>query len=159
MVTNWSKLSGYWEPYINRVWSQYQKQTLTIDTQGGPGIVQDEVDGNGIFNFGSAGKFEKPSADIFSCNTGPFGGLGNTTVGNIAARICAALNRSTIHSNPNQPDGEKIETYYAAAAAAAGSGSGSVPTNHYSRVVHDANSDHRGYAFPYDYVVPGQGMD
>ena len=37
--------------------------------------------------------------------------------------------------------------------------SGSVPTNHYSRVVHETNIDHRGYAFPYDDVVPNQGMD
>jgi hypothetical protein len=25
--------------------------------------------------------------------------------------------------------------------------------------VHEANIDHRGYAFPYDDVVPNQGMD
>jgi hypothetical protein len=154
MVTDGSKFAGYWEPYIDQVWNQYQNQPLTIDTQGGPGIVQGKVDGNGIFDFGDAGKFHKPSsADIFSCNTGPFGGLGNTTPGNIAARICAAFNRSTIHSNPNQPHGEKVKVYYVAAS------SGAVPTNHYSRVVHEANSDHRGYAFPYDDVVPNQGMD
>ena len=32
-------------------------------------------------------------------------------------------------------------------------------TNHYSRVVHDANGDGRGYAFPYDDVQPTGGRD
>jgi hypothetical protein len=152
IVTDGSKFSGYWEPYIDQVWSQYENQTLTIDTQGGPGTVKGKVE-KGVFNFGEAGTFKKPSSpDIFSCNTGPFEGLGNTTPGNIAARICAAFNRSTLHTNPNQPHGEKVEAYYVA-------GSGSVPTNHYSRIVHETNIDHRGYAFPYDDVVPNQGMD
>jgi hypothetical protein len=152
MVTDGSKFSGYWEPYIDQVWNRYRNLSLKIDTQGGPGIVEGKVEGK-VFNFGEAGSFKKPSsADIFSCNTGPFGGLGNTTPGNIAARICAAFNRSTLHTNSNQPDGEKVKTYYVAA-------SDSLPTNHYSRIVHETNVDHRGYAFPYDDVVPIQGMD
>ncbi len=152
MVTDGSKFSGYWEQYIDQIWNHYRNQTLRIDTQGGPGVIEGKVEGD-VFKFGEAGSFKKPSsADIFSCNTGPFGGLGNTTSGNIAARICAAFNRSTLHTDPNQPSGEHVKAYYAAPSS-------SVPTNHYSRIVHLTNIDHRGYAFPYDDVVPNQGMD
>jgi hypothetical protein len=32
-------------------------------------------------------------------------------------------------------------------------------TNHYSRLVHQVQKDGRGYAFPYDDVVPDGGSD
>jgi hypothetical protein len=137
-----------------QVWEQYKRQLLNVDTQGAAGRLLGRVE-NDIFVFnGGGGSFRKPSgADVFSCNTGPFGGLGNTTPGNVAARLCAALNRSTLHANPNQPDGEDVSKYYGVQSG------GSVPTNHYSRIVHETNIDHRGYAFPYDDVVPNAGAD
>ena len=33
------------------------------------------------------------------------------------------------------------------------------PTNHYARIVHAANLDGKGYAFPYDDVTPSGGAD
>ena len=33
------------------------------------------------------------------------------------------------------------------------------PTNHYSRIVHAANIDKLGYAFPYDDVTSASGQD
>jgi hypothetical protein len=69
-------------------------------------------------------------------------------MGALTARISAALNRSTLLSDPNQPDGEQPANYYT-----------NPVTNHYSRIVHAANLDGRGYAFPYDDVVPTNGTD
>lgn len=59
--------------------------------------------------------------------------------------MAAALNRSTLVSSPNQPDAIQggANNYYK-----------TNPTNHYARIVHSVNLDGRGYAFPYDDVVP-----
>ncbi len=62
--------------------------------------------------------------------------------------LAAALNRSTLLTDPNQPDGENPATYYTAPV-----------TNHYARIVHAASLDGRGYAFPYDDVAPTGGAD
>lgn len=108
----------------------------------------------GLLTFPGVGTFAKPTAgDVFSCSTGPFGNYPDAStregMGNIGARIAASLNRSTLLANPQQPDGEQVSQYYAVAGA----------TNHYSRIVHEVNLDGRGYAFPYDDVVPsGSGQ-
>jgi hypothetical protein len=57
------------------------------------------------------------------------------------------LNRSTLLINDVHPNDEKVENYYKDQV-----------TNHYARLVHEANIDGRGYAFPYD-DVPGEGVD
>jgi hypothetical protein len=154
MVMDGRKFSGYYEGYIDQVWEKYKTNLLVLDTQGAAGTLLGLIE-NDLFTFnGGGGTFSKPStADVFSCNTGPFGGLGNTTPGNVAARLGAALNRSTLLFNPYQPDHEDVTKYYATQTGS------SVPTNHYSRVVHETNIDHRGYAFPYDDVVPNAGAD
>lgn len=33
------------------------------------------------------------------------------------------------------------------------------PTNHYSRIVHEVNTDHLGYTFPFDDVRPSEEDD
>jgi hypothetical protein len=133
-----SKFKGYWESYIDRVWTIYSTQTLTVDTQGAAGKYAGRVTGGKLVLTGPKGdkvSFSKPSSqDVFSCNTGPFGGLGNSLAGNLAARICAAFNRSTLAINANQPDGEVVVKYYAAG-----------PTNQYSSNVHKINVDKKGY--------------
>jgi hypothetical protein len=69
-------------------------------------------------------------------------------MGAITARLAAAFNRSTLLVDSHQPDGEVVSNYYK-----------TTPTNHYSRIVHAANTDGRGYAFPYDDVGPSGGQD
>ena len=151
------KFAGYYEEYIGQCWDNYKSNILLVDTQSAAGVLNGIGDGDKITFSGGGGSFSKPStADVFSCNTGPFGGLGNTTAGNVAARLCASLNRSTLLTNSQQPDLEDVATYYPTTAGAGGS---IVPTNHYSRIVHDVNIDHRGYAFPFDDVVPNAGAD
>jgi hypothetical protein len=51
-------------------------------------------------------------------------------------------------TDPDQPDGENPASYYAAPV-----------TNHYARIVHAAERDGRGYAFPYDDVASSGGAD
>lgn len=142
-----SLFSGYFDGYVEQVWSTYTNQPLTIDTQGQWGSVPGQVSG-GQLTFAGVGSFGQPtSGDIFSCSTGVFA-VSGAEMGAIAARIAAAFNRSTLLIDSDQPDGENPATYYTNAV-----------TNHYAKAVHAATVDGRGYAFPYDDVAPTGGAD
>jgi chitodextrinase len=147
IVMNSSLFSGYFDGYVNQVWQQYSSTPLSVDTQAQWGVVQGTVSG-GVLTFPGVGSFAKPSsADIFSCSSGPFSAAG-AEMGALTARISAALNRSTLLSDANQPDGENPANYYKVS-----------PTNHYARIIHATSQDGRGYAFPYDDVTPNGGAD
>jgi hypothetical protein len=138
---------GYYDPYVNEVWEKYRRHHLTIDTQAQWSQLKAKVS-NEKLEFPDIGSFAKPSTgDIFSCSTGPFasnvGALGPLT-----ARISAGLNRSTLHNDHVHPNDEKVSDYYKHPI-----------TNHYARLIHEANQDGRGYAFPYDDVSGGKDVD
>ena len=61
-------------------------------------------------------------------------------MGNLSARLAAALDRSTLLTNSHQPDAS-AQHFYAASR-----------TNHYARLVHRNSIGGMGYAFPYDDV-------
>jgi hypothetical protein len=146
-VMNQNLFAGYYDSYVNACWDKYSKTPLKIDTQAEWGVVTGTVK-NGLLTFPNIGTFAKPSAaDIFSCSTGPFAGYTTNTaaMGAIGARLAAALNRSTLLSSDTQPT-NNYSAYYTTA-----------PTNFYSKIVHGANSDGRGYAFPYDDVAAEGG--
>ncbi|KAI0804125.1 glucanase B [Xylaria sp. FL0064] len=143
--------NGYYQSYVDQAWTKYTSEDLKVDTQAEWGVVTGRVDpSTGLLSFPNTGTFAKPAAvDIFSCSTGPFGSYPEATrdeMGAIGARLAAALNRSTLVSNPDQPDAIQADgsnDYYK-----------TDPTNHYARILHGVNLDGRGYAFPYDDVVP-----
>jgi hypothetical protein len=142
---NSSLFSGYFQPYIEQVWSQYSSESLTIDTQASWGSVTGTVSG-GVLNFPGLVTYAQPAAaDIFSCSTGPFANTAGE-IGAVSARICAAFNRTTLLVDSDQPDDENVANYYKNSV-----------TNHYARIVHAANTDGLGYAFPYDDVAPTNG--
>jgi hypothetical protein len=147
IVMNSSLFSGYFDPYIASVWAKYASSQLTVNTQASWGNCSGEVSNDSLI-FSGIGSWTKPSAaDIFSCNSGTFANT-EGKVGNISARLCAGFNRSTLLIDSNMPEGEDPGTYYQTS-----------PTNHYSRIVHAANLDGLGYAFPYDDVHPSAGKD
>ena len=147
IVKNPSLLSGYFNSYLDQVWSKYSSQTLSIDTQASWGTVTGQVSG-GVLNFPGVGSFARPSsADIFSCNSGPFN-VSGAEIGAVVARLSAAMNRTTLLIDSNQPDGENPANYYKFAQ-----------TNHYARLLHSISLDGRGYSFPYDDVAPAGGTD
>ena len=141
-----SVFNGYYQSYVDAVYSKYTGTPLSVDTQASYGTVSGTVN-NGVLDFGAGGTFAKPSAaDIFGCSTGPFA----DTSGERAAfvpRIAAGFNRSTLLVDSITPAANPSEYYTTS------------PTNHYSRIVHAANLDGRGYAFPYDDVTPSGGQD
>lgn len=141
--------SDYYDSYVDAVWTQYATTTLTIDTQSTYGTITGTT-ASGEFVFGTIASFDKPStADIFSCSTGPFANPSGTNADEILTiqpRLAAPFNRSTLLIDSVQPDDEIVADYYQ-----------NTITNHYSRIVHAANLDSLGYAFPYDDVTPSSG--
>ncbi|KAJ9616487.1 hypothetical protein H2200_000206 [Cladophialophora chaetospira] len=145
MVTNPSLFGNYYDDYVNRAWQKFSSQPMSIDTQAGFGTVSAQIQ-NGTLTFGGS-TFTKPSTrDIFSCSTGPFATGANAETNTIIPRLAAAFNRSTLLVANDFPAPANL--YYKDPI-----------TNHYSRVVHSANLDGKGYAFPYDDVQPSGGAD
>lgn len=151
-MLNSSLFQNYWTDYINQCWSKYVSTPLTIDTQAQWGTVTGITSNDrSSITFGSVGSIRKPTAtDIFGADSGAFAPQATNTAEllNIGARIDAAINRSTLLSNANQPDAENSGNFYTNAV-----------TNHYARIVHQANVDGRGYCFPYDDVSAATGGD
>ncbi|WP_329454155.1 beta-1,3-glucanase family protein [Streptomyces sp. NBC_01497] len=138
---------SYWNAYLDEVWSYYQSHALTVDGQGSIGSFTGTVSGDTL-NFAGLNTngvpFTKPSAvDIFGCASGPLYNSGGDARGAVAARLAAALNRSSllVSGGDNQPSGVTPPQYYQGGT-----------TNHYARLVHQYASI--GYAFPYDDVGP-----
>ena len=150
IVTNHNLFSAYYRPYVEQVWAKFSNSPLQVDTQAAWGKVSGKVN-SGTLNFGGAGNFAQPStADIFSCSTGPFSADASVERGAVVARLAAGFNRSTLlrdSATHPEPSGNPSEYYKEKI------------TNHYSRIVHEANADQRGYAFPYDDVAPSAGKD
>lgn len=143
-----ASFAGYFEPYVDRVWNKYSSGgwTASIDTQGAAGVVRGTVHSDGLFFFGDEGFAKPTTADILGCNSGPFTTGPSATRNAIIPRLAAALQRSTLLTEADQPTGPS--TYYQ-----------KKPTNHYCRIVHAANLDGKGYAFAYDDVQPTGGAD
>ncbi|KAI0480992.1 glycoside hydrolase family 64 protein [Xylariaceae sp. FL0804] len=150
-VADSSLFDGYYQSYVDSVWSKYASTSLTVDTQASWGTVTGTVQ-DGVLTFDGVGTFAQPSAgDVFSCSTGPFGSYPTATadeMGAIGARLAAAFNRSTLLTTADQPDGAQPAAYYQDAT-----------TNQYARILHAVSLDGLGYAFPYDDVVPSTGSD
>ncbi|WP_344854415.1 glycoside hydrolase family 64 protein [Amycolatopsis ultiminotia] len=142
------KFAGYLDDYIGQVWDTYATAKLTVDSQNPDiGKLTGQVGADGNLTFDNGESFAKPvTADVWSCDSGPFvikEGDSDARKA-IIPRLAAALNRTTLLDNPNQPTDEDPAKFYQAEA-----------TNHYARVVHSKLPDNRGYAFPYDDVTPG----
>ena len=149
IVLNNNVFSGYFQPYVDQVWNNYTNQPLSIDTQAQWGVVSGQVDSStNLMTFDGVGTYAQPAtSDIFSCSTGPFANTSNIELGAITARLSAGFDRSTLLINEVQPSGS-ASSYYQNAI-----------TNHYARIVHAANLDGLGYAFPYDDVTPTGGQN
>lgn len=149
-----ASFAGYYEPYVEKVRQGYAPNgglgPLKIDTQAQFGVVQGQVEtqdnANVLVIDGEV--FPLPTtADVFGCNTGTFttGSSGKRNA--IIPRLAAAFNRSTLLQTSVLPSPD-INAFYTETI-----------TNHYSRIVHEVNLDHKGYAFAYDDVQPEGGAD
>ncbi|KAK5992031.1 Glucan endo-1,3-beta-glucosidase-like protein [Cladobotryum mycophilum] len=152
-VVDTDGFKGYWDNYVNQVWSKYTGAPLTINTQTPEAPnTQCRVVNNNLTCSGDNRSYPRPTAgDIWGCNSGPFTVLDSDNASHRATvpRLCAAFVRSTLLlPNGNVQPGPAASDYYKAN-----------PTNHYSRIVHSLELDGVGYAFPYDDVNPNGNTD
>ncbi|GGW54690.1 glycoside hydrolase family 64 protein [Streptomyces griseoloalbus] len=134
------------DDYVNRVWQKYATSTLTVTPFGDRPDIKyfGRVSGD-VMNFTNTSgavvtSFQKPEASsIFGCHR-RLDAPNDQVRGPISRTLCAGFNRSTLLSNPNQPD-----------SGAAGFYRDSV-TNHYARAIHAQMADGKAYAFAFDDV-------
>ncbi|KAF3916776.1 hypothetical protein ABW20_dc0108092 [Dactylellina cionopaga] len=149
IVLNPTLLAGYFEPYIEEVWSHYRQHPLKLDTQCHFGVVSGNVDNHGQCLKIDGLDFGKPTTrDIFNASSGPFQTGPDAKRNAIIPRLNAEFNRSVLLSCDCEVPSRKREGYYKHDV-----------TNHYARLVHEANVDGRGYAHPYDDVAASGGED
>ncbi|MFE5299995.1 glycoside hydrolase family 64 protein [Streptomyces sp. NPDC056632] len=138
--------SGVMNDYINRVWTKYATSTLTVTPFANQPSVKyyGRVSGN-VMNFtNSAGavvtSFQKPDSDsVFGCYK-LLDAPNDQVRGPISRTLCAGYNRSTLLTNPNQPDTSASGFYK------------DTVTNHYSRKIHAQMADGKAYGFAFDDV-------
>ncbi|KES07372.1 hypothetical protein BU52_10225 [Streptomyces toyocaensis] len=132
--------------YIDRVWQKYSTETLTVtpfshrpDIKYYGRVSGDRMnftDGSGAL----ATSFAKPDSDsVYGCYK-LLDAPNDMVRGPLSRTLCAALNRSTLLSNSQQPDSSSADFYRDAV------------TNHYAREVHERMADGKAYAFAFDDV-------
>ncbi|GAA5218204.1 glycoside hydrolase family 64 protein [Streptomyces thinghirensis] len=134
------------DDYVNRVWQKYTSATLTVTPFADqPGTKYFGRVSGGVMKFtNSAGtvvtSFQKPDASsVFGCHR-LLDAPNDQVRGPISRTLCAGFNRSTLLSNPNQPDSSAADFYKESV------------TNHYARIIHDRMADGKAYAFAFDDV-------
>ncbi|MEV0096861.1 glycoside hydrolase family 64 protein [Streptomyces sp. NPDC050738] len=132
--------------YVNRVWTKYSSQTLTVTPFTDQPSVKyfGRVSGNTMNFTNTSGavvtSFQKPDSDsIFGCYK-LLDAPNDLVRGPISRTLCAGYNRSTLLTNPNQPDASDTNFYKDAV------------TNHYSRNIHAQMVDGKAYGFAFDDV-------
>jgi hypothetical protein len=145
VIADHSLFSGYYDHYIEQVWSHLSSASISVDTQAAAGIVTGKVHDDTL-HIGNAQLHKPTTIDVLTCNSGPFATGSDPETNAIIPRVAAAFNRSTLMTTDHFP--EDKELFYQADV-----------TNHYARVVHEANVDGKGYAFPYDDVQKTGGVD
>ncbi|MFD8077429.1 glycoside hydrolase family 64 protein [Streptomyces sp. NPDC059718] len=134
------------DDYVNRVWQKYSTATLTVTPFGDrPGTKYYGRVSGGVMNFTDISgtvvtSFQKPDADsVFGCHK-LLDAPNDLVRGPISRTLCAGFNRTTLLTNPAQPD-----------TSAAGFYQDSV-TNQYAREIHARMADGKAYAFAFDDV-------
>ncbi|GAB3948612.1 glycoside hydrolase family 64 protein [Kribbella albertanoniae] len=134
------------DDYVNRVWSKYSSQTLTVTPFANQPNTKyfGRVSGNTMNFTNSSGQtvtsFQKPdSASIFGCFK-LLDAPNDLVRGPISRTLCAGYNRSTLLVNPNQPDANNANFYQDSV------------TNQYSKKVHQQMVDGKAYGFAFDDV-------
>ncbi|KAK5238385.1 hypothetical protein LTR47_000128 [Exophiala xenobiotica] len=146
-------LGQYYDHYIEQAWQHLSdpNNKITIDTQAAAGKMSGYVQGDQLELESEDGahkaSFTKPETkDVLMCDSGPFQTGQGTDKDALIPRLAAAFNRSTLMLTQEFPEAEDL--HYKDDI-----------TNHYSRIMHEVNTDGKGYAFPYDDVQPTGGAD
>lgn len=129
----------YFDDTVNRVWSKYTSETLTVNT--GSATYTGKVSGDTLTFSGGVKPISKPSTlDVLYCN-GALAAPNDGVTGPVAAILGAGLNRTTLLDATTQPTTDPSGYY------------GDDVTNHYAKVMHDNTVDGKAYGFPFDDVA------
>ena len=137
--------------YVDRVWSKYAGETLTVVPYGDRPDTKflGTVSGNTMTFTDTSGAviatFPKPSGEsIFGCA----GDLAapNDDVGAIARTLCAGFNRSSLLDSATQPTQDPAGFYQ------------DPVTNYYAKSIHAQMADGKAYAFAFDDVVNQESL-
>ena len=137
--------------YVDRVWSKYAGETLTVVPYGDRPDTKflGTVSGNTMTFTDTSGAviatFPKPSGEsIFGCA----GDLAapNDDVGAIARTLCAGFNRSSLLDSATQPTQDPAGFYQ------------DPVTNYYAKYIHAQMADGKAYAFAFDDVVNQESL-
>ncbi len=134
------------DDYINRVWQKYSGSTLTVTPFADrPDIKYSGRVSGGMMHFTNTSgavvtRFEKPdSSSVFGCHR-KLDAPNDQVRGPISRTLCAGFHRTTLLSNPNQPDSSAAGFYQEPV------------TDHYSRIIHAHMADGKAYGFAFDDV-------
>lgn len=134
------------DDYVNRVWQKYSGSTLTVTPFADrPDIKYFGRVSGGMMHFTNTSgavvtSFEKPdSSSVFGCHR-KLDAPNDQVRGPISRTLCAGFHRTTLLSNPNQPDSSAAGFYQEPV------------TDHYSRIIHAHMADGKAYGFAFDDV-------
>ncbi|MER5884957.1 glycoside hydrolase family 64 protein [Streptomyces sp. NPDC001941] len=138
--------AGTMADYIDRVWRKYATSALTVTPFADqPNVRYTGRVSGGTMNFTNAQgavvtSFQKPDSDsVFGCHK-LLDAPNDQVRGPISRTLCAGFNRTTLLTNPSQPDTSAAGFYQDAV------------TNQYAREIHARMADGRAYAFAFDDV-------
>ncbi|MEK8169342.1 beta-1,3-glucanase family protein [Streptomyces sp. M19] len=133
------------DDYVNRVWSKYASETLTVTPSPTSRTPSSSAGSRGRHELhrrfrAVVTSFQKPDSDsIFGCYK-LLDAPNDLVRGPISRTLCAGFNRSTLLANPNQPD-TSADGFYQDAV-----------TNQYAKKIHEQMADGKAYAFAFDDV-------
>lgn len=131
--------STYFDGYVNDVWTAYRSQTLTVTANNS--TFTGQVSGDQFGFDGGVAAFSRPSTrDVLFCD-GALAAPNDGITGPVAAVLGAALNRTTLLDNAEQPTTDPADFYQAA------------PAHAYAKAMHDNSVDGKAYGFAFDDVA------
>lgn len=128
----------YLDGEVDRAWAAYRGRDLTVRT--GAHVRVGRTVGE-VLTFGDGIAIRRPTTrDVLFCD-GALAAPNDGVTGPVAAVVAAALNRSTLATDTEQPVTDPARHYREPV------------TNHYARLLHEQSLDGRAYGFAFDDVA------
>ncbi|MEV8508141.1 beta-1,3-glucanase family protein [Actinoplanes sp. NPDC051475] len=143
---------GYLASYIDKAWVTYVTTDLVVKpfAEQPDKVFKGRTAGD-VMTFTDAtgaqvATFTKPTtANVWGCD-GNLGAPNDLVVGPIARSLCAALQRTTLGTQPAEPSTDS-STFYR-----------NDPTNEYAKAIHEQMIDGKAYAFAFDDVANQESL-
>lgn len=129
----------YLDGAIDRAWAAHRGRDLTVRV--GADVRVGRTVGDALVFTGGVAPIRRPSTrDVLFCD-GALAAPNDGVTGPVAAVVAAALNRSTLATDADQPVTDPARYYR------------EPTTHHYARILHEQHLDGRAYGFAFDDVA------